>query len=98
MSEFQALERFLSTDPRDVGCAEAMAILHVYADLMGLGEDAATRYPGVAVHLAPCGPGGEGLAGLLAGVIGDHAAAQPSPPLQPPPRRHALTLPGLPRR
>jgi hypothetical protein len=75
MSEFQALERFLSTDPRDVGCAEAMAILHVYADLMVLGEDAATRYPGVAVHLAACGPCGEDFAGLLAAVTGEQPGA-----------------------
>jgi hypothetical protein len=75
MSEFQALERFLSTDPRDVGCAEAMAILHVYADLMVLGEDAATRYPGVAVHLAACGPCGEDFAALLAAVTGEQPGA-----------------------
>jgi hypothetical protein len=71
MSEFHALERFLSTDPRDVGCDEAMAVLHVYADLVASGEDAAARYPGVAVHLAACGPCGEDFAGLLAAVTGE---------------------------
>ncbi|HEX3962796.1 MAG TPA: hypothetical protein VHZ03_40215 [Trebonia sp.] len=75
MSEFQALERFLSTDPRDVGCAEAMAVLHIYADRMALGEDAAARYPGVAVHLAACGPCGEDFAGLLAAVTGEQPGA-----------------------
>jgi hypothetical protein len=71
MSEFQALERFLRTDPRDVGCDEAMAILHVYADLIAAGIDAAARYPGAAVHLAACGPCGEDFAGLLAAVTGE---------------------------
>ena len=36
MSERERLERFLRTDPRDVGCHEAMAVLHIYADLTGL--------------------------------------------------------------
>jgi hypothetical protein len=71
MSPLQALERFLSTDPRDVGCDEAMAILHVYADLVAAGADAAARYPGVAVHLAACGPCGEDFAGLLAAVTAE---------------------------
>ena len=35
MSELDRLERFLRTDPRDVGCDEAMAVLHVYVDLDG---------------------------------------------------------------
>ena len=34
MNQWPALERFLSTDPRDVGCAQAMELLHVYADLI----------------------------------------------------------------
>jgi hypothetical protein len=68
MSEMERLERFLRTDPRDVGCDEALAVLHVYVDLMAAGEDAAARYPGVAVHLAACGPCGEDFAGLLLAV------------------------------
>jgi hypothetical protein len=71
MSEFEALERFLRTDPRDVGCAEALAILHVYTDLIAAGLDAAARYPGVTVHLAACGPCGEDFAGLLAAVASE---------------------------
>ena len=71
MSEFEALERFLRTDPRDVGCAEAMAILHVYADLIAAGQDGAARYPGVTAHLAACGPCGEDFAGLLAAVASE---------------------------
>jgi hypothetical protein len=71
MSDYGALERFLRTDPRDAGCDEAMAILHVYADLVAAGVDAAARYPGFAVHLAACGPCGEDFAGLLAAVAGE---------------------------
>ena len=68
MSELERLERFLRTDPRDVGCDEAMAILHVYVDLVVAGEDAAGRYPGVAAHLRACGPCGEDFNGLLLAV------------------------------
>ena len=32
MNGWSELDRFLGTDPRDVGCAEAMEMLHVYAD------------------------------------------------------------------
>ena len=68
MSERERLERFLRTDPRDVGCEEAMAVLHVYVDLVAVGGDAAERYPGVAAHLLACGPCGEDFAGLLLAV------------------------------
>jgi hypothetical protein len=70
MSELQRLDRFLRTDPRDVGCAEAIAALDVYADLIAAGQDAAGRYPGVAAHLAACGPCAEDLVGLLTAVAG----------------------------
>jgi hypothetical protein len=71
MSEWERLDRFLRTDPRDVGCDEAMAVLHIYVDLIVTGEDAAGRYPGVAAHLAACGPCAEDLNGLLAAVASD---------------------------
>ena len=32
----------------DVGCDEAMAVLHIYVDLAAAGQDPAERYPGVA--------------------------------------------------
>jgi hypothetical protein len=70
MSDFGALEKFLQTDPRDVGCDQAMAVLHVYVDLVAAGEDAASRYPGVAAHLLACGPCGEDFAGLLLAITG----------------------------
>ena len=63
-----ALERFLRTDPRDVGCDEALGLLHVYAELAAADGSAAERYPGVAVHLSACGPCGEDFEGLLAAI------------------------------
>jgi hypothetical protein len=66
-----ALERFLRTDPRDVGCEQAMEMLHVYAELMASGEPAQQRYPGIAAHLQACGPCGEDFDGLLAGIHGE---------------------------
>jgi hypothetical protein len=68
VSELERLERFLRTDPRDVGCDEAMAVLHVYVDLVASEQDAAGRYPGVAAHLTACGPCGEDFNGLLLAV------------------------------
>jgi hypothetical protein len=68
MSEFGRLERFLRTDPCDVGCDEAMAVLHVYVDLVAAAGDAAGRYPGVAAHLLACGPCSDDYTGLLAAV------------------------------
>jgi hypothetical protein len=71
MSDRERLDRFLRTDPRDVGCGEAMAVLHIYADLAAAGEDPAGRYPGVAAHLAACGPCAEDFTGLLAAIASD---------------------------
>jgi hypothetical protein len=71
MSERERLDLFLRTDPRDVGCDEAMAVLHIFVDLVVTGEDAAERYPGVAAHLTACGPCGEDFAGLLTAVTSE---------------------------
>lgn len=68
MTGWAALEKFLATDPRDVGCEQAMQILHVYVDLVASDQDASQRYPGVAAHLAACGPCAEDFHGLLAAV------------------------------
>ncbi len=75
MNEREVLERFLATDPRDVGCGEAIAVLHVYVDLVAAGQNAADRYPGVAAHLAACGPCGDDFAGLLAAVTSEQPDA-----------------------
>ena len=61
-----ALARFLTTDPADVGCDEALRLLHIYVDLLQAGEDPEVRLPGLAVHFRDCGPCAEDLAGLLA--------------------------------
>jgi hypothetical protein len=67
----ERLERFLATDPGDVGCDEAMAVMHLYAELLAAGVDAAEQYPGVAAHLAACGACAEDVDGLLAAVQED---------------------------
>ncbi|HZE01503.1 MAG TPA: hypothetical protein VE155_07035 [Pseudonocardiaceae bacterium] len=68
MNGWSALERFLDTDPRDAGCAQALEMLHVYAELVANDADAASIYPQVAAHLLACGPCAEDLVGLLAAV------------------------------
>ena len=72
MNAQERLAAFLETDPRDVGCDEAMALLHVYVELVADDRATATkRYPGVAAHLAACGPCHDDFTGLLAAVTGD---------------------------
>ena len=68
MNGRSALRPFLQTDPRDVGCAEAMELLHVYVELVAADAAAAERYPGIAAHLRACGPCAEDFDGLLAAV------------------------------
>jgi hypothetical protein len=63
-----ALEQFLTTDPSDTGCGQAMEFLHVYVELAAEDADAAARYPEVAAHLRACGPCAEDFEGLLAAV------------------------------
>jgi hypothetical protein len=48
MTGWGELDRFLRTDPRDVGCDQALHILHVYVELVlddASGAEAARRYP-----------------------------------------------------
>ncbi|MDT4936232.1 MAG: hypothetical protein QOK11_4124 [Pseudonocardiales bacterium] len=63
-----ALERFLATDPTDVGCDRALELLHAYVELVVDGEDPERRYPGIAAHLRSCGPCLGDFQGLLAAV------------------------------
>jgi hypothetical protein len=65
-SGWTRLEHFLSTDPRDAGCEQAMKALHVYAELVMSGLDPEERWPGIAAHFEACGPCQEDLVGLLA--------------------------------
>ena len=55
----------------DVGCDEAMAVLHIYADLAAAGQDPAEHYPGVAPRFAACGACAEDFAGLLMAAASD---------------------------
>jgi hypothetical protein len=72
MSNWPGLDRFLRTDPRDTGCGAAIALLHVYAELIAADPDAAARrYPEVAAHLSACGPCEQDLDGLLAAIRPD---------------------------
>jgi hypothetical protein len=68
MNGRSALERFLQTDPRDVGCEETMELMHAYAELVLAGEDPEQRYPGVTAHLRACGPCEQDLEGILAAL------------------------------
>jgi hypothetical protein len=71
-----ALEQFLRTDPQDVGCGQAMEMLHVYVDLVAVDPAAAERsYPGIVAHLRACGPCGEDFCGLLASVTASRTEA-----------------------
>jgi len=63
-----ALQRFLTTDPADIGCDWALELLHAYVELVAAGEDPERRYPGIATHLRSCGPCLEDYQGLLAAV------------------------------
>ena len=65
MNGYSELDRFLRTDPRDVGCAQAMEILHVYAELVAAGELAEQRYPGIAARAACLQVGGDAGIALL---------------------------------
>ena len=72
MNGAEKLDRFLLTDPQDVGCAQAMDLLHVYVEMvLSDPEAAAKRYPGLEAHLAACGPCAEDFTGLLAAVAAE---------------------------
>jgi len=68
MNGWSALDNFLQTDPRDAGCARAMEMLHIYAELTAADAAAEQRYPGIAAHLRACGPCGEDFEGILAAL------------------------------
>lgn len=68
MNGSDQLDTFLNTDLRDVGCEQAMRMLHVYVDLVATGRHAPERHPGVAAHLRACGPCSDDFDGPLAAV------------------------------
>jgi len=46
-------------------------MLHLYVELVtDAGDGAASRHPGIAAHLAACGPCSQDYQGLLAAVTG----------------------------
>ncbi|QRY47250.1 hypothetical protein JVX93_10845 [Mycolicibacterium boenickei] len=69
MTEWTRLQQFLATDPRDIGCDEAMDLLHIYAELAP--DERAARYAGVLAHLQACTPCGEDFDGLLAALAAE---------------------------
>jgi hypothetical protein len=71
MTSVAALDRFLQTDPADVGCDKAMELMHVCAEVASAGVDAKTQYPGIVAHLGACGSCGEDFDGLLAAIASD---------------------------
>ncbi|WP_158861770.1 hypothetical protein [Leifsonia sp. AG29] len=70
MSARSRVGDFLRTDRADAGCSKTMSLMHVYAELVLSGADAAARYPGVAIHLKRCPACGQDFDGLLAALRG----------------------------
>jgi hypothetical protein len=68
MNGWTELDRFLHTDPRDVGCEQAMELLHLYVELAASDASAAARYPGMAAHLSACGRCNDDFEGRLAAL------------------------------
>lgn len=68
MSARSRIRGFLGSGEPDAGCGETMSVMHVFAELVLAGADAAARYPGVALHLSRCEACGDDFAGLLAAL------------------------------
>jgi hypothetical protein len=62
---WDALQRFLRTNPIDAGCAETFELLGAYVDAELTAGDAESRYPTIAAHLRDCAPCMEDFRGLL---------------------------------
>jgi hypothetical protein len=63
MNDWPALDDFLRTDPRDVGCAQAMEMLHVYVELVAAGAAAVPGHRGAPARVRPVRRGLRGTAG-----------------------------------
>lgn len=72
MTGSEALDRFLQTDPGDVGCDQAMAVLHIFAELVAAGSGTTPEHGGIVAHLRACGPCGDDFDGLLAAITNEH--------------------------
>jgi hypothetical protein len=54
MTGWDELDRFLRTDPRDVGCDKAVRLLHVYVELVLDDESGAEQPAGTLVSPRTC--------------------------------------------
>jgi hypothetical protein len=70
VNDWTALDRFCTPIPTTWDAKRPWSCPHVYGDVVAADIAAAERYPGVAAHLAACGPCSEDFAGLLAAVVG----------------------------
>ena len=66
MTNAGKLDSFLSPDPRDAGCGDALELLDVYVELLLSGVDPEQRFPGITAHLRDCHPCRQDLDGLIA--------------------------------
>lgn len=73
MSAWETLEAMLQTDPRDAGCGETFELIHAFAEMLVRGGDPESEMPGIAAHLATCGPCAEDYLGLLAAIRSEAA-------------------------
>lgn len=72
MTRWEKLDRFLETDPLDVGCEETLRLLHVYVELLiadPTAAEAESRHAGIAAHLRACDPCADDLQGLLLAAL-----------------------------
>ncbi len=54
MNEKRTINELLAADPLDPGCDAGVPIIDQYVDMELAGQDAAARFPGMAVHLRSC--------------------------------------------
>lgn len=69
MKGWTELDRFLRTDPRDVGCEHAIEALHTYVELQLSGQVPDDRYAGLVAHLEACGLCAEDFEGLRTAAL-----------------------------
>jgi hypothetical protein len=93
MTDWPALDRFLATDPRVVGCEQALRILHVCVEMVleGAPGSAARRYPGAAARLRACRPCDDDFRGAT--LRGRNHLMSGSYPAALPPVNHTAPVP-----
>jgi hypothetical protein len=68
MNSWAALNEFLRTDPRDVGCDLALDALHAYVEMAAAGANPEAVFSGLAAHLRSCSACSGDHEGLLRAV------------------------------